>query len=361
MPDSTTRLTTFKAVFPPKPVAGALAVLVPGDAEDELRALEQAAERRVWRIRAILSDSLALAGTVRAAFEHPGHPLLFLNVPSPLTIYLHHGGTSVVFYDLVGTPDGHLHHIEVDVESSSPNAALMYGRLAVNQLLDAMIRATGTTPILIQRLELASPSDGRTLAYETVLPSTEGIRIGPLGGIESWPMFAPYLAVLREAETSSSPFYRLLCAYRVYDGTNHIRKTIRALAQKLNVDDRLPSDPEVDARDLVERGLTEEFAKDVKRAGDLFNALREQRDAVAHFLLKGDEGEGHVYVSDALTIRIYDILSRILLDVAARVIADLHLFCSTKLWSVRRGSILPEKNLPEHRRRFIVRAPTDPL
>jgi len=305
---------TLRIVFPPKPVPGTLAVLVPHDCENELRALEETGGRIVWRVRAVLTDSIPLAGTLATVLGHPGHPLLFLHVDSPLTIYPHQGGDSVVFYDLVATPDGHVHHIEVDVESQTPNAALMYGRLAINQLLDAMLRATGTLPIVIQRLELASPSDDRTLAYETVLPSMTGIKLGPLGGIQSWPMFAPYLAVLREAETSSSPFYRLLCAYRVYEGTNLIRKTLNELKQKLNVGDRRPPDPEVNAVDLVERGMTEEFCKGVNYAKDLFDALRGHRDGVAHFLLEGDERSGHVYVSDSLTIRMYDVLSRVLLE-----------------------------------------------
>jgi hypothetical protein len=39
--------------------------------------------------------------------------------------------------------------------------------------------------------------------------------------------FAPYDAIYREAVVSSSPFYRLLCAFRIYDGTTEIRRWLR--------------------------------------------------------------------------------------------------------------------------------------
>jgi hypothetical protein len=348
---------TLRVVFPPMPVPGALAVLVPDDAEEELHALDEVGKRRVWRVRAILADTVPLAGAIETVLGYPGHPLLVLNVDSPLTIYLHHGADSVVFYELVATADGKLTHIEVDVDSPTPNEALVYARLAINELLDSMILGTGNIPIVIQRLELASPSSGRTIAYEAVLPSTTGLKLGPLGGIQSSRLFAPYLALLREAATSSSPFYRLLCAYRVYEGTNLIRRTLSELAQKLNVTDRLPSDPVVDPSDLVSRGLSEELCKGIKRAKDVFDALRDQRDGVAHFLLEGDERSGHVYVSDARMIRMYDVLARILLDLSARVVSDLLRFSNEKLSALMRGSVLPMKDFPGHRRRFIVRVP----
>ncbi len=68
-----------------------------------------------------------------------------------------------------------------------------------NALLDALVR-NAELPWVLSRLELVSPEDGEVIAYEPVLPYRDGVRIGPLGGIDQLVPFAPYDAIYREAE-----------------------------------------------------------------------------------------------------------------------------------------------------------------
>lgn len=87
-------------------------------------------------------------------------------------------------------------------------------------------------PLVLTRLELVSPEDGEVIAYELVLPYRSGVRIGPFGGIDQLLPFPPYDAIYREAAVSGSPFYRLLCAFRIYDGTTDIRRWLREQCQQ---------------------------------------------------------------------------------------------------------------------------------
>jgi hypothetical protein len=237
-------------VYPRVPIPGALAVVVPGARLEELRALEADRSSRVWVVRAVVADSIPLAGTLDEIISRAPRSGLLLN-EERLTIYLHYGGERVVYYDLVGREDGTLSYIEVWVEAAFPNAVFLYGRRAVNELLDAILRVDRGVPLVVQRLELLSPRDGDLLAYEVAYPFDRAIRLGPLGGIDAWDAFAPYEAILREATTTSSPFYRLLCAYRAYEGTRLIRKWLKRQAAHLAVSEQLPGDPPIQ-RSLLE-------------------------------------------------------------------------------------------------------------
>ena len=111
-----------------------------------------------------------------------------------------------------------------------PSNALLLARMPLNALLDIITR-NFDLPLVLQRLELLSPRDGSVLVTEMLIPNMRGIAMGPLGGIIQASQFAPYDALYREALTTSSPFYRLLCAWKMYEGTNRIRRWIREQCQ----------------------------------------------------------------------------------------------------------------------------------
>lgn len=309
-----------------------------------------------WQVRAIVSDHTPLAGTFAQVLSRAPEHLIQLN-ENPLSIYLHHGGDDAVYFDFVADDSGRLKHIEVEVDTSSPGKALLLARKAVNQLLDALSRPN-RLPITIQRLEVLSPRDGQPLAYQLLLPHYGAVRMGPLGGIWQYPVFAPYDAIFREAITSSSPFYRLLCACRIYEGTNSIRKWTKAQCDRLGIKERLPRDPRIEPADLERKGFTPEFASEIRTAHDLFDKLRAHRDAIAHFLYEGrdeEEEKQHVYVAEGEALFIYSAGSSVLLEYASLAINDLRLFYSRYLDNhLHRGSILP---MVEIRERFRVRDP----
>jgi hypothetical protein len=345
----------FAVVFPPAATPGSLAVAVPESRLEELRRLEQERVSRTWRVRGIVSDHVPLVGGIPEVLARPPRHRLFLN-QSPLSIYLHHGGNNAVYYDFVGDGTGFLQYVEVRVDAELPSSAFLYARQPLNEMLDAMSRTPPQMPLALQRLELVSPIDGvGILAYELILPFDAGVRVGPLGGIWQWPQFAPYDAVFREAITSASPFYRLLCAFRVYDGVTWIRRWTREQCAARGVQDRMPGDPVVDVAELRTLGFDPNFLIGIRTAADLFNKLRDLRDAIAHFLIEGEQGQSHTYLASGEAVHSYSLGATILLRYAARAIDELRVFCSRHLEAhMFRGSILPT---PEIRDRFNVHRP----
>jgi hypothetical protein len=342
-------------VYPRKASPGALAVLVPQNRIDEMRELEEERTSRVWEVRGVVSDHIALSG-LGALTAEPKHRF-FLN-ESPLTIHLHRGGDRAVIFDLVGNnPDKKLEYIAVKVRTKLPSNAFLLSREPLNRLLDACVRAM-KMPLLYQRLDLVSPRDGGTLAHEVVLPpAPDGVRLGPLGGFQQDEPFAAYDAIVREALTNPSPFYQVLCACRLYEGTNWIRRWLREQCRRFGIDAQLPSDTRIEADELEAMGLAPQFTEGVAKANDLFRKMRDTRNAIAHFLLEGDERQSHVYLADGNAFQHYSISAAVLLRYARQALDDLRQFYQQHLEDrFMIGSVYP---MLEHRDRFIVFDPTE--
>ena len=338
-------------LFPRDPSAGALGNFAKYGRLDEIKNLESTRDERLWEVRAFVSDTVPLAGDAAEAMARPYHHKLVLN-ESPLFIYLHKGGRNAVYYELVGDKSNQLSHITVRVRSRFPSNALLLARAPVNALLDVLTRDY-SLPLVIQRLELMSPGDGGILITEMLIPARNGVAMGPLGGVIQAVPFAPYDALYREALICSSPFYRLLCAWKMYEGTNQLRRWIRKMCEAKGVTERMPSDPDVNPEELIRIGFDPSFVSGIKKAGDLFKSLGDQRDAIAHFLVDKDGTESHVYVADGRQLHQYAIGAAALLRYAHRVLEDLRLFYIKHLGATQGGMILPT---PEHRDQFAVKA-----
>jgi len=341
-------------VFPREPTPGALGVFAKNEKLDEVRELQAERRERVWEVRGILSDHIPLAGGAESSMARGSYHFFYLN-ESPLRIYLHSGGRNAVYYELVSEPadpENRLKHIAVSVESRLPSNALMLARRPINALLDVFTR-DWNMPLLIQRLELISPRDGTVLLTQMLVPHRGGIRLGPLGGIWQAVPFAPYDALYREALTTSSPFYRLLCAWKIYEGAQRLRRWIREQCEQRHITTRMPPDPAIDRDELIRMGFAHDFVGEIKHAGELFERLADARHAIAHFLIEREEGDSHVYVADGVQLEFYAIGSAGLLRYAHRLLEDLRLFCVQHQLIARGPAILP---LPENRDQFIVRA-----
>jgi hypothetical protein len=342
----------YAIVFPPQPTPGTLAVVVPTSRIQEMQKLEAERGVRLFRVRAILSDHVPLSGGLAEVLSRPSYHQLFLN-ENPLTIYLHRGGRNATYYDFVATPDGKLSYLQVRVETDLPSSAFFFAKRVLNEVLDVFTRSGVVAPLVIQRLELVSPNDDVVVAYELVLPYSSGLRLGPLGGVMQWPPFAPYAAIFREAITTGSPFYRLLCASRVYEGTNSIRKWLKEQRTRFNIVDPLPSDPAVDRDELKRFGFRDEFVQDIRKASQLFNKLSNHRNGIAHFLIEGKERDFHMYLADPGVIQEYWLGSTALLKYASIAIDQLREFYTRHIEQhMMRGQILP---MLDHREDFDVR------
>jgi hypothetical protein len=165
--------------------------------------------------------------------------------------------------------------------------------------------------------------------------------------------FAPYDALYREALTTSSPFYRLLCAWKIYEGAQRLRRWIREQCEQRQLNVRIPPDPTVNPDELVRMGFKPEFAAGIKHAGELFERLADARHAIAHFLIERDGADSHVYVADGPQIQEYAIGSAGLLRYAHRLLENLRLFCVNHVPMIQGTVMLP---MVENRDQFIVRA-----
>lgn len=339
-------------VSPREPIAGALGVLARESKLPEIGELEQERQQRIWRIRAVISDSIPLAGDGDDAINRTSHHRFLLN-QNPLTIYLHSGGRNAVYYDFVANENNVLNYIEVRVESALPSNAVLLARKPINAMLDSISRSN-PMPLLIQRLELMSPRNNDVLLYELVLPELRGVRMGPLGGIWENSPFAPYDAIYREALTSSSPFYRFLCAWKMYEGMQRTRGLLRREAERKHIAERLPPEPVLDRDELERIGLDENFLREINTPNQLFGRLTELRDGIAHFLISRGDRDLQVYLADGPQLQIYSAGASALLLYAKRMLDVLRGYYARYLQNdAMRGSILP---LVEQRDNFIVRA-----
>jgi hypothetical protein len=337
---------------PQEPLPCTLAILARRSKLPEIQGLQLERRQRIWRVRGVVSDSVPLSGDGDAAIAREADSQFFLN-QNPISIYLHAGGRSAVYYDLIGDAQNRLQFIEVQVESALPDNALLLAHKPINALLDVFVRLK-SMPLLAQRLELLSPADQSVLAYEMVLPCRQGISFGPMGGLMQRSIFAPYDALYREAITSSSPYYRLLCAWKVYDGIGRIRRFMREKAEEFGIQERLPPDPPVDRDELTRLGFTPDFLDRVRTANDIFGQLTEMRNGIAHFLFRSGAGEGHVYLADGIQLRIYSTAASALLLYAERMLSVLRDYYNRNLEArLMKGMILP---MPQNRAMFIVRA-----
>jgi hypothetical protein len=340
----------FYLLDPREPAPGVLAVLARASRMDEIGQHERSGVTRVWRVRGIVSDGAPLSGDPEDAINRPLHNLLHLN-ENPLSIYLHLGGHKAVYYDLVAEEGRQLSYIEVQVETRLPSNAITLARRPLNALLDVLTRDSNM-PLTLQRVELMSPVDGQPLLYQLLLPVRNGVLLGPLGGINQAVPFAPYDAIYREALTSSSPFYRLLCAARIFEGTNTIRKYLKDQLVARGKDVKMPTKIKVDQEQLVRFGLDRSFVEGVTTAQGLYEKLRDMRDAVAHFLIEREGADIHVYLAEGAQLHAYSTAAAALLHYAHLTLEELRLFYVENVG--RQGSqILP---MLQYREKFIVKA-----
>jgi hypothetical protein len=355
--DSANLAARLAIVDPREPTPGVIGVAVPETRLSELESLERLRTRQLWRVRGVVSDHIPLAGDIRAVITSERNHNFFLNSGS-LTIYLHRGGHDAIFFDLVAQSSGRLDYVEVKIETDLPSNAFLFARQPLNEMLDALVRNPPNPPLLLQRLELVSPNDGGTLAYELTLPFNTGVQFGPMGGLLQWQVFAPYFAIFREAITNPSPFYRLLCAWRVYEGIQNIRKWLREQCLKLGITEKLPKEPAVNIKHLERLGFPADFCARINKLSDLFRELSELRNGVAHFLFeRGDGGNAHVYLARGHEYRNYSVSSAVLLSYVIKAIDDLRIFYNRHIeYKLNPGMILP---MIGQRDKFIVKAPNE--
>jgi hypothetical protein len=323
----------------------------------ELVALSMARQRRVLKIRAILTDqSLPLNSTLEEilAFQ----PRNRIRLPDgSFSLWKHYGGTRAVFHDLCADENGYLSAIEVDVSAVLPELALGYARAAVNQLLDSLT-ASMPHPLVIQRLELLSPEDNWTvLAYQVTMPHQSLSDLKRFGGIGPARWFAGVEAILREGLTNPSPYYGMMLAYRGFEGAKRLRREIAAFVKKHDVQAPDLTPMKIDRTEMAQHGFRKE-ALALETFEELIEYYRTLRDAAAHFFVgsRGKAARQHLQFSSTLA-HTYAKVASMMLTYLRRDLAYLKGYYVKHIAPLTNvGMILPMESVRE---RYMVVCPDD--
>ncbi|KAB2876392.1 MAG: hypothetical protein F9K36_02755 [Burkholderiaceae bacterium] len=330
----------FQVVFPAAGVPGALAVVCKVRNAPRFRALQAVGAPAVYRVEAVVGSHVPLTGRLDDLVR--SMPTNSLSVADPpLPIYVHHGGHDAVYLDLLSTTGGPLSGIGLNVDADSPFAAFAGARSAVNELLDVLIRSLWM-PVVLVRLDLFVSGESEPVAHQLHLPFVGDLRIGPLGGFHQYPLFTQIESLAREAICSTSPYYRLLCAHRLYDGIGALRGKLRQMCTDLSIDVSLPKDPKVDRQVLVAMGLGGLTESNIRTVSDLHGKMTDLRNSVAHFLLTKGKPTAPLHTSDGISYHVYSCAAAVLLHYGVAALQELSAFFQQHLnGRLSRGSVLP--------------------
>jgi hypothetical protein len=318
----------------------------------ELVDLSMNPQRRKFRVRAVISDqgqpinwSLeeAISFTPRNRIQLPD---------GGFSAWKHYGGTRAVFHDFCTDSTGNLFAIELDVSARRPELALGYARAAVNQLLDSL-----RLPVVILRLEIQSLRNSETvMAYQITMPNQFAAPVRRFGGFGPSGLFAGADAILREAVTNPSPHYRLLLAYKGFEGTKGIRRELAAFIKKHNIQAPELEPFRLDKAELGQHGFTE--VQSFETLDDLVRNYKVLRDGAAHFFLggRGPNARAHLHLSSTMA-HTYAKVASLMLEYLGRELAQLRGFHNRHVAPITQiGMILP---LEEAREEYLVVCPDD--
>ena len=342
-------------VWPHQAVPGSLAIVSTKLHVARLQELQAAQGGTLYQVHAVVGDHIPLVGGLGDIINYRPANGLTVNEP-PLTIYLHHGGRDAVFLDLNAFDDGALSEISVEVEAGSPPEAFAAARSAVNELLDVLMRRLWL-PLVLTRLDLHVGDEANPIAHQVHVPFAGGLSVGPLAGIHQYPLFSELESLAREAICTTSPYYRLLCAYRLYEGIGALRGRIRQILTDLSPDIQMPKDLKVDSETLAAMGLGALSDSGVRTVGDLHGKMTDLRNQVAHFLLTKGEPAPPLHTSNGYSYQVFSMAGAALLHYGFLALQELASFFRQNLEGrLLVGSVLPVKE-QRSRYRVVARPP----
>lgn len=342
----------FRVVHPSQPLPGMLATYLPVEMMSALGQIEAEKLFEVFVVRGVVADYTPLEFEISEFLSRPSEALIRLR-ENPITLNLHYGGTRAFFFDLVADETGNLRHIEVEIEADHPNAAFQPARTLINQLLDTLMREIWM-PLSIVRLDVCRAGSDLPVLQQAIYPFNRILDFSPLGGFFTSYLFSPYEALLRETVTTTSPYYRVMCAHRLLEGVKTLRYELGKICEKVGDGlPPLPKTPKVESDLFDNFGFLFEAGTEIKSLDSLIATTKTLRDAVAHFSAKS-QGEAPLHLSSGENFRLFSAIGAILLHYAHAAFSDLLVYHNQHLSAhLSRGSILA---LPENRADFRVKA-----
>ena len=336
-------------LHPRSPIPGCRGLIGSNDQAARLNALVSENRPRTCRVRARISDKSTLIGSLESAFDVPNVDFFRVDAEHVL-LYVHHGGSNAVYLDLVSDERGLVEYVEVECEVDFVLDAFGCARTAVNDFLDVVQRLCWI-PLQVYRLDLYVENDSAPIAHEVLLPFPNRLTISLTGGFHQFGPFRECESLIRESVSASSPYYRLLCTFRLCEGLSETRRQIRKIGDETGVEERLPKDPVIDQEQMWELGFDRGQTEGIRTLGQLQKFFTEMRNSAVHFLAGNSEGRP-LHASSGFAHGDYAQASAILLHYAHKAFTELHQFADRHLVAhFMRGRILP---MPEQRSRFRV-------
>lgn len=158
-------------------------------------------------------------------------------------------------------------------------------------------------------------------------------------------------------QSHSSRYYRLLLAYRGFEGVQQIRRVVKELATDLAISDRLPKAIHLDTLELARLQFHSEIHA-LRDTGELFAYYRGLRDAVAHFLLDQNKTASGSLQFSSTQVCNYSKVSTVLLKYLRLELIQLRDYYE-KFLSERIHSQYPLWNTDDRGKNHLVMCPDD--
>jgi len=266
--------------------SGNIEVIIPESSRSQIQEIQKDRKERLYLGRAYLSSIYDNTRPYDKILKFAGATLIKME-EKELRFYISWQNSGVVF---IFRRNSHkmLNRVEAYTKGTLPSNALDIFKSALYTLIDRLVYIL-KCPIYVQGIVLLI--NKKPLLYELPITFAGEKTIAYGGGFNSVHWFAPLDALEREAICSPSPFYKVLCRFRIYEGIVHyLRKELRSFANKINQKAKIPKTPRITKDELQALRVNEGNLSKIKTYEEIAELHRELRNGVAHFLMKKPKG-----------------------------------------------------------------------
>jgi len=265
--------------------SGNVEVIIPESSRSQILEIQKDRKERLFLGRAYLSSIYDNTRPYEKILKFTGATLIKMS-EKELRFHISWKHSGVVF---IFRRNSHkmLNRVEAYTKGTLPSNALNTFKSALYNLIDRLVYIL-KCPIYVQSIVLLI--NNKPLLYELPITFAGEKNIAYGGGFNSVHWFAPLDALEREAICSSSPFYKLLCRFRIYEGVHYLRKELRSFACKINQKAKIPKTPRITKGELQALRVNEGTLSKIKTYEEIAKSHRELRNGVAHFLMKKPKG-----------------------------------------------------------------------
>ncbi|MBA7609824.1 hypothetical protein ES703_17018 [subsurface metagenome] len=266
--------------------SGNVEVIIPESSRSQILEIQKDRKERLFLGRAYLSSIYDNTRPYDKILKFTGATLIKMS-EKELRFYINWQNSGVVFSFRCNSRKM-LNRVEAYTKGTLPSDALDIFKSALYNLIDRLVYIL-KCPIYVQSIVLLI--NNKPLLYELPITFAGEKTIAYGGGFNSVYWFAPLDALEREAICSPSPFYKLLCRFRIYEGIIHyLRKELRFFANKVNQKEKIPKTPRITKGELQALRLNEGTLPKIKTYEEIAESHRELRNGVVHFLMEEPKG-----------------------------------------------------------------------